>query len=172
MFLIFASVQWRSISFTAEFPRLSSERIRSSVLELLLPDGASLARTAEVTRQIEAAVQKIAGVRSINTIGGSGGPNAALMIIALDDWDDRRTPELSMNSILGQIRRNVARVEGGVMFAYQVPPIRGLGQTAGLEMQLEDLASGDPRTLAESMRALVVTINQDPRVRNMFSTYQ
>jgi HAE1 family hydrophobic/amphiphilic exporter-1 len=59
-----------------------------------------------------------------------------------------------------------------MMFAYQVPPSRGLGQTAGFELQLQDMRGGDPRTLAEAMRSLVVAGNQDPRIRNMFSTYQ
>ena len=139
---------------------------------VLLPDGASLARTSLVTRQVEQAVQSIPGVTLINTIGGSGGPNSALVIIGLDDWDNRLTPELNINSIIGQIRRKVAQVTGGVMFAYQTPPIRGLGQTAGFELQLEDPTNGDPRILAEAMRALVVAANQDPRIRNMFSTYQ
>ncbi|RPI25187.1 MAG: efflux RND transporter permease subunit, partial [Acidobacteria bacterium] len=139
---------------------------------VLLPDGASLARTGTVTRQIENSIQTIPGIFRINTIGGAGGANAARIIIGLDDWDERKTPDLSMNSILGQLRRKVGSIQGAMMFAYQVPPIRGLGQTAGFELQLEDLTGGDPRTLAETMRALVIAGNQDPRIRNMFSTYQ
>lgn len=139
---------------------------------VLLPDGASLARTANVTRQLEEAIQTVPGIFRINTIGGSGGPNAARMFIGLTDWDERTTPELSMDRILAQIRQKAANIEGAMMFAYQVPPIRGLGQTAGFELQLQDMRGGDPRTLAEAMRSLVVAGNQDPRIRNMFSTYQ
>ncbi|MFB3905104.1 MAG: efflux RND transporter permease subunit [Acidobacteriota bacterium] len=139
---------------------------------VLLPDGASLARTAAVTRQIEQAIQTIPGIFRINTIGGSGGANAARVIIGLDDWDERKTPDLSIQSIMSQIRRNVGSIQGAMMFAYQTPPIRGLGQTAGFELQLENLGSGDPQTLAQAMRALVVAGNQDPRIRNMFSVYQ
>lgn len=137
-----------------------------------LPDGASLARTAEVTRQMERTIMAIPGVRHVQVIGGAGGANAARIIIPLQPWDERRTPDLSVASILGRIRREVAGIQGGMLFAFQTPPIRGLGATAGFELQLEDLGSGDPQQLAQAMRALVMAGNQDPRIRNMFSTYQ
>ncbi|NWG13067.1 MAG: multidrug efflux RND transporter permease subunit [Acidobacteria bacterium] len=139
---------------------------------VLLPDGASLARTSEVTRRIEDAIWTIPGIFRVSTIGGAQGPNTARVIIGLEEWSRRRTPELSIGGILGQIRRKVGQIEDAVMFAYQTPPIRGLGQTAGFELQLEDLGGGDTQTLAQAMRALVVACNQDPRIRNMFSTYQ
>jgi hydrophobe/amphiphile efflux-1 (HAE1) family protein len=139
---------------------------------VLLPDGASLARTARITREIEEVIGTIPGTYRINTIGGVGGANAALVITGLDDWADRKKPELSISSIQGQFRQKLGQVEGAVVFTYQVPPIRGLGATAGFELQLEDLTGGDPQNLAQAMRALVVACNQDPRIRNMFSTYQ
>ncbi|MEJ2082519.1 MAG: efflux RND transporter permease subunit, partial [Acidobacteriota bacterium] len=139
---------------------------------VLLPDGASLARTKKVTRQVEQAIETIPGIDHINTIGGSGGANAARVIIGLKDWNERTTPDLSVQSILAQIRSKVGRIQGAQMFAYQTPPIRGLGATAGFELQLEDLTGGDPQGLAQAMRALVAACNQDPRIQNMFSTYQ
>jgi len=139
---------------------------------VLLPDGASLARTSKVTREIEKVIEPVPGIHHINTIGGSGGANVARVIIGLDHWSERTTPDLSIGSILAQIRGRVAGVEGGQMFAYQTPPIRGLGSTAGFEMQLEDLAGGDSQALAQAMRALVISCNQDPRIQNMFSTFQ
>ncbi len=174
MFLILASVGVAVYFVFGMMPKsfIATEDQGVVFSNFLLPDGSSLARTGSVTRQMEEIVHTIPGVKAINTIGGSGGPNSALVIIGLDDWDERLTPDLGIDSILTQIRRKVARVEGGMLFAYQVPPIRGLGQTAGFEMQLQDLGSGDPRTMAEAMRALVVAVNQDPRVQNMFSTYQ
>ncbi len=174
MFLILASVVLGVYFVYGRMPKafIATEDQGVVFSNFLLPDGSSLARTRAVTSQMEEIVHTIPGVKAINTIGGSGGPNSALVIIGLDDWDERVTPDLGIDSILTQIRRKVARVEGGMLFAYQVPPIRGLGQTAGFELQLEDLSGGDPRILSEAMRALVVAANQDPRVQNMFSTYQ
>ena len=139
---------------------------------VLLPDGASLARTEKVTRKIEQAIETIPGIHHINTIGGSGGANVARVIIGLKDWSERTTPELSATGILSQIRQKVGAIQGAEMFAYQTPPIRGLGTTAGFEIQLEDLSGGDPQEHAQAMRALVIACNQDPRIQRMFSTYQ
>jgi hydrophobe/amphiphile efflux-1 (HAE1) family protein len=174
MLLVFAAVAAGVYVMYNAMPKgfLPTEDQGVVFANVLLPDGASLARTATVTRQIEQAIGTIPGIFRINTIGGSGGANAARLIIGLKDWDERKTPDLSISSILGQIRRKVGAIEGAMMFAYQTPPIRGLGQTAGFELQLEDLGSGDPRNLAQAMRAFVIAGNQDPRIRNMFSTYQ
>ncbi len=139
---------------------------------VLLPDGASLARTSQVTREIEQVIETVPGIHHINTIGGSGGANVARVIMGLDQWSERTTPDLSIENILAQIRRKVAGIQGAQMFAYQTPPIRGLGTTAGFELQLEDLTGGDPQTLAQAMRALVMACNRDPRIQNMFSTFQ
>jgi HAE1 family hydrophobic/amphiphilic exporter-1 len=175
MFLVFASVIAAAYLVYDGMPKgfLPTEDQGVVFSNLLLPDGASLARTASVARQVEEKIHAIPGTLHINTIGGAlGAPNTAMIIVGLDDWDKRATPDLSISSILGRIRRDVGQVEGGVLFAFQVPPIRGLGQTAGFEVRLEDLTGGDPQNLAQAMRALVVAGNQDPRIRNMFSTYQ
>ncbi|RPJ61032.1 MAG: multidrug efflux RND transporter permease subunit [Acidobacteria bacterium] len=174
MFLVLAAVGASVYLMYGAMPKgfLPTEDQGVIFANVLLPDGASLARTGAVTRQVEQAIQTVPGIFRVNTIGGSGGANAARVIIGLKDWDERETPDLSIQSIMSQIRRKVGSIEGAMMFAYQTPPIRGLGQTAGFELQLEDLGTGDPRTLAQAMRALVVAGNQDPRIRNMFSTYQ
>jgi hydrophobic/amphiphilic exporter-1 (mainly G- bacteria), HAE1 family len=174
MSLVFAVVSAAAYLLYTRMPKafLPTEDQGVVFSRVLLPSGASLARTGIVTRQIEGVLQTIPGLQQVITIGGSGGSNAAMMIMRLDDWSQRKTPDLGMDAILGKIRREVGQVEGGVMFAYQVPPIRGLGQTAGFELQLEDLSGGDTQALAEAMRALVTAGNQDPRIRNMFSTYQ
>ncbi len=174
MFLIFAAVVAGVYLMYGVMPKgfLPTEDQGVVFANVLLPDGASLARTAVVTREVERQIQTIPGIFRVNTMGGSGGANAARVIIGLKDWDERKTPDLSIQSIMGQIRRKVGSIEGAMMFAYLTPPIRGLGQTAGFELQLEDLGSGDPRNLAQAMRAFVIAGNQDPRIRNMFSTYQ
>ncbi|MGH6927147.1 MAG: efflux RND transporter permease subunit [Dongiaceae bacterium] len=55
--------------------------------------------------------------------------------------------------------------------AFVLPPIIGLGTTGGFEYQLQDLAGGTPTDLAAAMRGLVFTANQQPELRNVFSTF-
>jgi len=140
--------------------------------QVQLPSGASLVRTRQVTRKIEQAIETIPGVDHINTIGGSGGSNSALVIIGLTDWSERKTPDLSIGHILNEVRRRAAAVPEAQMFAYEVPPIRGLGRVAGFELQLEDLGGGDTQSLAQAMRGLITAGNQAPPISRMFSTYQ
>jgi multidrug efflux pump subunit AcrB len=51
------------------------------------------------------------------------------------------------------------------------PPILGLGSGGGFAFVLQDLRGGDPKALAQVLRGLIVTANQDPQLTRVFSTF-
>ena len=65
-----------------------------------LPEGASLQRTDEALKQVEAIVSETKGVRSavglagMNILNSLNFPNAALMFVGLEPWEERKAPEL------------------------------------------------------------------------------
>src|SRR4029079_18842863 len=71
-----------------------------------LPEGASLQRTDEVLKQVETIVGNTKGVRSAVSVGGMNilnslnFPNAALMFVGLDPWEERKAPELHSSAIV------------------------------------------------------------------------
>ncbi len=141
-----------------------------------LPDGASLARTQDVARRATDMLRDIDGVRDVLAVPGfsllsGSAPNAALMILIMDPWDQRTAFDKKWFSILRKANRQFATIASANAFAFPVPPIMGLGTGGALEAELQDLQSGTPQELAAATRSLVFAANQRPELMRVFSTY-
>ena len=76
-----------------------------------------------------------------------------------------------MHAILARLRGEFRALPDANVFAFNVPPIIGLGTGGGFEYQLEDLRGGKPTELAAVARGLVVAANQDPKLSAVFTSY-
>jgi HAE1 family hydrophobic/amphiphilic exporter-1 len=146
-------------------------------MEVQLPEGASTNRTVGVAAQVEELVKPIPGVLDVTTVvgysmlNGLAQSNNAFFVVTLAPFDERLDPDLSIDAILRKVRAGTAAVREANVLAFVPPPIIGLGTTGGFEYQLQDLAGGTPADLAAVMRGLVFTANQQPELRNVFSTF-
>jgi multidrug efflux pump subunit AcrB len=62
-------------------------------------------------------------------------------------------------------------IQGGSVVPLPPPPIIGLGTGGGFTYVLKDLKGGDPKQLAQVLRGLLVSANQDPKLNRVFSTF-
>jgi HAE1 family hydrophobic/amphiphilic exporter-1 len=142
-----------------------------------LPQGASVNRTLEVVKKIEALVAETEGVEDYlsvvgyNFLDGAVQPNAGLVIPTLEDFAERDAPERSVFAIVERLSAELAQIPEAMAVAFNLPPIVGLGTVGGFEYQLESLTGAEPEDLAAVMRSVIVAANQDPRVTNAFSTF-
>ena len=146
-------------------------------MEVQLPQGASTNRTVATAAHVEELVAPIPGVLDVTTVvgysflNGLAQSNNAFLIVTLAPFEERLDPDLSVDAILRKVRVATAAVREANVLAFGLPPIIGLGTTGGFEYQLQDLAGGTPADLAATMRGLVFTANQQPELRNVFSTF-
>ncbi|MBX3404520.1 MAG: multidrug efflux RND transporter permease subunit [Phycisphaeraceae bacterium] len=124
---------------------------------VLLPDGASLERTSEVTRRVEEFYLKQPAVANVTLLGGLdilGGrfnsTNAATVFVTLKPFDERREPGLSAQALVGASFRHFAGERDGMVLSFNPPAIQGLGQRAGFEVQLQQRGGGTTAELFES----------------------
>ena len=142
-----------------------------------LPDGASVGRSQGVVKQVEAILAKedtVADYTSIvglNFLDNYSQPNAAFLIVSLKPFDARNGPSKGAPAIIGRLAQQFRGIRGGIAVPLAPPPIIGLGNSGGFAYVLEDLRGGDPKTMAEVMRGLIVAANQDPRLSRVFSTF-
>jgi len=146
------------------------------LIDLQLPDGASLNRTDVIARQVENMMKSLPGVENIISLVGTGlisgtKSNAATVINILKPWDERTTPELQSDALVGRIWGMMSQVPGARAIAFTPPPIRSLGNSSGFELQLQDLRGGEPQELASAMRGFVFEANQAKELQNVFSTF-
>src|SRR5713101_4040804 len=145
--------------------------------EIQLPEGASVNRTAAVTTRIEDIVRNTPGVASVTSvigyslIDGLTKSNSALLIVSLNPFDERRTEALSANGIIARLTGQFQGVQQAIAFAYNLPPIIGLGTGSGFEYQLLSQSGASPTDIAAVARGMVFAANQDPALRRVFTTY-
>ncbi len=78
-------------------------------VDIQLPDAAALGRTDAVVQKIgdiiaqDPATEDFVGVSGSSLLGGAGSNNA-LGIVVLKDWEERTTPELSINQVISRLQ--------------------------------------------------------------------
>ncbi|MGR3615948.1 MAG: efflux RND transporter permease subunit [Paracoccaceae bacterium] len=146
-------------------------------VDVQLPDAAALGRTEEVTKRLRAQFQDIPGVDSTVLVNGfsllNGGlPNGAMIIVNLDNWDERTEDGLSANDVLRNIQIIAAGEIAANVFAFNPPPISGLGMSAGVEMQIQQTGGGSPQDLSAAMGSLIYSANQRPEIASAYTTFR
>jgi len=142
-----------------------------------LPDGASVARTSEVTKQVEAQLKQMPAINHVLSIIGcsllDGGnePNSAFVVASMKPFADRRA---AADSVQATIRRTFAagtQIRQASILPFNLPPIIGLSTSGGFEYQLDALEGQDPAALGSVMTGLINAANRDQRLTRVFSTF-
>jgi hydrophobe/amphiphile efflux-1 (HAE1) family protein len=142
-----------------------------------LPGGASVARTSEVVQKAEQilaqehSVEDYTSIIGLNFIDNYSQPNSAFFVVTLKPFEERRGAAESANGIMARLNAKLREIKGGAVVPLPPPPIIGLGTGGGFTYVLKDLKGGDPKTLAQVLRGLLVAANQDPKLNRVFSTF-
>ncbi|MDD3118035.1 MAG: efflux RND transporter permease subunit [Victivallales bacterium] len=141
-----------------------------------LPPGATIARTDKVLLDANEKIHKIPGVDHIMAVSGFGiiggnGENVGMIIVKLKDWSERKTPDLSLDTILDKVKTACAGFPQATVNAFTPPAIMGLGVTGGVSMELLATGGQTPQELAAALRTMLGKINQIPGVMYAFSSF-
>ncbi|QIP05791.1 efflux RND transporter permease subunit [Bradyrhizobium symbiodeficiens] len=142
-----------------------------------LPDGASVARTSEVTKQVEALLKQMPQIDHVLSIVGfsllDGGhePNSAFMVARMKPFADRQSATESVQSTIRRTFGEGTQIRGANVLPFNLPPIIGLSTSGGFEYQLDALEGQDPAALGSAMGGLIGAANRDPRLTRVFSTF-
>ena len=109
------------------------------LVNIQLPDSASLERTQNVIVTMEEIAHKIKGVDATVGVAGQSllmnayGSNFGTMFLTLRPFDERTTPETYYEAIANQLRSQIPRVVTDAEVAvFGPPPVRGVGRAGGL----------------------------------------
>ncbi|MDR2401555.1 MAG: efflux RND transporter permease subunit [Deferribacteraceae bacterium] len=168
-----------TVKFFDKTPKtfLASEDQSFFMMEVQLPDGSSVNRTIEAAEEVRNIVKGIPGVKDIMIVSGfsmmnqGSASNSAFCAVTLHPIEERSDPSLGVDNIVRQVYARTFLYQKARIFAFNVPPIMGLGSVGGLEYQLEATGGGSPFEMADVMRTLTTEANQDPRLTNVYSTY-
>jgi hydrophobe/amphiphile efflux-1 (HAE1) family protein len=142
-----------------------------------LPEGASLQRSDEMLKQVEEIVNNTHGVRSalaisgMNILNNLNVPNAALMFIGLEDWEERKAPELHAKAIAAEWNKKFAGIPGARIFAFGPPALPGYGNVSGFTMQLQDRSGGNVEQLAAMVTQVQAAAAKRPEIGRLTTTF-
>jgi HAE1 family hydrophobic/amphiphilic exporter-1/multidrug efflux pump len=144
---------------------------------LTLPDGASMERTDELMRRAEADLKSIPGVSEVLTTGGLNlltnayTSNNASVITMLKPWEERKSKEEQLGSILLAARRKFAAYPEAVSLVFPPPPINGLGNASGFVFELQDKVGRQPQELAAAKVKFMQAMAARPELTGLYSGF-
>ena len=143
-----------------------------------LPDAASLERTDAVIRRMSDIVKSVPGVKesvafpglSIN--GFTNASNAGVVFYTLDDFDKRKSAELSGAMITNEVNKRLGAIQDAFIMVFPPPAVNGLGAIGGFKLFVEDRGNVGYDELYQAIMALQMKAWQAPELAGVFSSYQ
>jgi multidrug efflux pump len=149
------------------------------VVNIQLPDSASLERTVEVTEAVEKIALETPGVAHTVAIPGmsfvlnANSSNYGNMFVMLKPFQERRRPSLSGEAIIGRLRGRLKReVPDARVLVFGAPAVRGLGNAGGFKLMVEATGDVDFDALQDRADNLAAKGNQQPGLVGLFNGFR
>jgi multidrug efflux pump len=149
------------------------------LVDLRLPDSASVERTARTLKEFEKIVKDIHGVD--HTIGVTGqsfvqnavGSNFGSMFIILEPFHDRKSIETKAQVIGAKIRQLSSKeVDEGIFSVFGPPPVDGIGSAGGFKLMLRDSGNLGYEALQSIADDVSSQSSQTPGILGMFNGFR
>ncbi|WP_070096059.1 efflux RND transporter permease subunit [Pseudomonas sp. NBRC 111139] len=171
---------------------LMAERIPSAFLPpedqgyllgaVIMPDAASLDRTAEVGKLAsdffmkDEAVEGVAIVNGYSLLDGQNKNNAGAFFVGFKDFEGRYKDSETIKAqsapaVIQKATRAFSTVQGGIILPVNPPSIPGLGTTGGMEVWVQSKGDGNVDQLAELVANLVAKAKTRPELGVITSTF-
>ena len=149
------------------------------LVNVQLPDSASMERTEAVMAQADQIARSIDGIE--HTVGisgnsillGAAGSNYGSMFVILGPFEGRHSPELGAGAIQKKLQGALyTKIDEAQVSVFEAPAVRGLGNAGGLKFMLEDRGNVGLNTLEGQAEMLVERGRQTPNVGQLFTQFR
>lgn len=142
-----------------------------------LPEGASLDRTDEVMRRMSKIAMDEPGVKDaiafpgLSIQGFTISPNAGIVFVGLDNFEDRTKPELSGGAIANTLNGKFMAIQDAMVMMFPPPPVNGIGTTGGFKLMVEDRGNQGYAALYQATQQLVGAAYGSQKLTQVYSGY-
>jgi hydrophobic/amphiphilic exporter-1 (mainly G- bacteria), HAE1 family len=146
-----------------------------------LPDAASLGRTTEALDNATKLAFATPGIDHVIAISGLSAldnfadlANAGICFVILKPWDERSKRQgTDILSIAGRLQKGLNSAPDGRLFVLAPPPIQGIGNAGGFQMQTLLLGgSFDYQKLSDAAEQIVKKANAEPGLQHVLTTFR
>ncbi len=137
------------------------------IVNVELPDSASLQWTTDTVAEIDKIIREDPGVAHTVTVSGmsfllqANSSNFASLFVILKPFEERRNPALHDTAIMARLRREwQRRVRDARVTVFGAPPIPGLSVAGGFKLMVEDRGSLGLPQLQKQTEKLIGQLRQ------------
>ena len=178
--MVYAIVHFFMVLPTSFVPNEDQGYVMSAII---MPDAASLNRTADVSRRVDAIFAKMPAVENRTEITGysllDGGfkTNAGTFFTTLKPFEERygsmkTAKEENARAVLTQLHRESQAIEQGLVIPIAPPAIPGIGTTGGFEFWIQDTAGGEPAALDSVTRQFLAKARTRHELSGLSCTFR
>ncbi len=141
-----------------------------------LPEGASLQKTLGVMHRVDEIVRSTPQVQANFSAAGFSftgiSSSRGIAFARLKPWGERKGRDDSLDAVLAHLRGSFFQIPDAQVFAFNPPSVQGIGNLGGFQFELEDQGNVGLPTLVGSAFGYMGRGNQDPALRNVFTTFR
>jgi len=149
------------------------------IMNVLLPDGSNLNRTAATLEDLSQQIKQVGGIEDVIAINGvsvldnnTSLANAGVLYVMFKDWSVRGKKQ-DLLALYNQLNVIAAHTLSAKVLVMVPPPIQGLGTSGGFQMQVE-LRDGtfDYSKLQHATDQLIQYGNQQPELQRLMTSFR
>jgi hypothetical protein len=147
------------------------------LMNVQLPEAASLQRTNAVMRKIDEVLKAEPGVRFVNAVTGYSllsqtvSPRNGAYFVQLEPYDERATRALQSDAIVASVNRKLYMLPDAQAFAFLPPAIPGVGQAGGVDVFIQDRAGTTVDYLWQNTQRFMAALHERPEIAFIATTY-
>ncbi len=146
------------------------------LVDITTPAGYSLSSTNEIVQRVSERVSEIPKVKNVSTTTGYGliggaGNSCAMLIVRLEDWEDRTEEGEDVNSVINKIYGCTADIKDASILAMAPGMIPGYGMGNSLEVYVLDKTAGDLTEFYNYTQEYLGALNQRPETAMAYSSF-
>ena len=150
------------------------------IVNVQMPDAASIDRTQRVMDRMAAMAVKTPGVHGLFAVSGlsilanANSSAAGVMFCTLDPFRERAgKPELTAREVTRKLSQQFGTIQEALIQVFPPPPLRGIGTAGGFKMQVEDRSGRQtPQQLQQVVEQLMGEAHKCPEITNAFSSFR
>lgn len=147
------------------------------IVELVMPEGATLERTRKVTDRAIEFLDKLPAVAYVQNVTGSStrvgtSQSRSTLTVILKPWEERKSSGMKVEDVMEVARKEFLFYPEILAYFSRPPVIPGLGESGGIEMQLEARGDAGWENLVAAADTFMLYASQSPELRGVSSAMQ
>ncbi len=158
---------------------LPDEDLGYALVNVQLPDAASVERTDKVMQVAGPMIAEIPGIKTyfaltgVGLLAGANTSNVGTLFVLFDPWDERGAdPAKTAPALRAEMAKRLSGIADAAFLVVNPPPIQGLGFAGGFQFQLQDRGGRDVAFLDAAANELLAKTRDHPELAGVYSAFR